>query len=326
MAGAGLILSTVGLDPNSSIPRYTVGQPYLWEGLPLAPVAIGLFAIPEIVDLAVRGTSIAGGNVKVTGGVLEGFKDTFRHWGITLRCSLIGTFIGIIPGLGGSVAQWVAYGHAVQSSKNRSEFGKGDVRGVLGPGAATNSKEGGDIIPTVGFGVPGSGGMAIMLGGFLTLGLIPGPDMLTKNLDVVFSMVWTLVIANIIVTVACVCFLDKIARLTQIRGAIIIPCIVFLVFMGAFSANNDFLDLVVMILFGFIGYVAVSLDWPRPPLVLGLVLGRLAEKYLYISVGAFGVSFLLRPLVVLILLLASGAIVYSAVRGKRSAHDLRDQD
>ncbi|MBI2986502.1 MAG: tripartite tricarboxylate transporter permease [Deltaproteobacteria bacterium] len=322
MAGLGLILSTVGMDPNSSIPRYTVGQPYLWEGLPLAPVAIGLFAIPEVVDLAVRGTGIAGQDVRIAGGVLEGLKDTFRYWGITLRCSLIGTFVGVIPGLGGSVAQWVAYGHAVQSSRDKSRFGNGDVRGVLGPGAANNSKEGGDIIPTVGFGVPGSGGMAILLGGFLTLGLIPGPEMLTKHLDVVFSMVWTLVIANIIIAVVCLSFLNKIAKLTQIRGSIMIPCILFLVFMGAFSANNDLLDLVVMILFGVFGYIAVLLDWPRPPLVLGLVLGRLAEKYLYISVGAFGLSFLLRPLVILILLLAVGAVVYSIRSGKGSVQAL----
>ena len=322
MAGLGLILSTVGLDPNSSIPRYTVGQPYLWEGISLAPVAIGLFAIPEIVDLAVRGTSIAAQDVRVTAGVLEGIKDTFRHWGVTFRCSLIGTFIGIIPGLGGSVAQWVAYGHAVQSSRDKSQFGKGDVRGVLGPGAANNSKEGGDIIPTVGFGVPGSGGMAIMLGAFLTLGLIPGPDMLTKNLDVVFSMVWTLVIANIIVVIACLTFLNKIAELTQIRGSIMIPCILFLAFMGAFSANNDLLDLVVMLLFGFTGYIAVSLDWPRPPLILGLILGRLAEKYLYISVGAFGLSFLLRPIVIVVFLLAAGAVVYSSRCGKGSVQAL----
>jgi TctA family transporter len=296
-----------------------LGQPYLWEGLPLAPVAIGLFAIPEIVDLAVRGTSIANQSVMVTGGVLEGFKDTFRYWGITLRCSLIGTFVGIIPGLGGSVAQWVAYGHAVQSAQDKSQFGKGDVRGVIGPGAANNSKEGGDIIPTVGFGVPGSGGMAIMLAGFLTLGLIPGPDMLTKNLDVVFSMVWTLVIANIIVAAACLMFLDKIASLTQIRGSIMIPCILFLVFMGAFSANNDLLDLVIMLFFGLIGYIAVALDWPRPPLILGLVLGRLAEKYLYISVGAFGLAFLLRPIVIVVLLLAASAVVYSILWGEKSA-------
>jgi TctA family transporter len=319
MAGFGLILSTVGMDPNSSIPRYTVGQPYLWEGVPLAPVAIGLFAIPEVVDLAVRGTGIAGQSVVVAGGVVQGFKDTFRYWGITLRCSLIGTFVGIIPGLGGSVAQWVAYGHAVQSAKDKSQFGKGDVRGVIGPGAANNSKEGGDIIPTVGFGVPGSGGMAIMLAGFLTLGLVPGPDMLTKHLDVVFSMVWTLVIANIIVTVACLLFLNKIVRLTEVRGSIMIPCILFLVFMGAFSANNDLLDLVLMLFFGVIGYIAVALDWPRPPLILGLVLGRLAEKYLYISLGAYGATFLLRPIVVVVLLLAASAVVYPMVWGEKTA-------
>ena len=119
---------------------------------------------------------------------------------------MVGVFVGILPGAGGGVAQWMAYAHAVQSAKDatdRSRFGTGDVRGVLGPGAANNSKEGGDLIPTIAFGVPGSGAMAILLGAFLIMGLHPGPDMLTKHLAVTYSMVWTLVIANVITVIAC---------------------------------------------------------------------------------------------------------------------------
>lgn len=313
MAGLGLAFSMVGMDPHSSIPRYTLGEPYLWEGVPLAPVAIGLFAIPEITDLAVRGTSIASPVANVSTGVLEGIKDTFRYWGVTLRCSLIGTFIGIIPGLGGSVAQWIAYAHAVQSAKDKSRFGKGDVRGVLGPGAANNSKDGGDIIPTVAFGVPGSASMAILLSGFLIIGLVPGSAMLTKHLHVTFSMVWTLVIANILTVSCCLLFLNKLAGLSRVRGSILIPFILFLAFIGAYTANNNMADLLVMAIFGVLGYAMVLLEWPRPPLILGLVLGPLAENYLYIAVGAFGASFLLRPLVVMILLLAV-ALLFYAVR------------
>lgn len=153
----GLLVAMVGDDPQAGIQRFTFGQLYLWGGLDLVPVLVGFFAIPELVDLAARGTSIAADlpQEKLRKGVLTGVKDTFEHLWLTIRCSLIGTFIGIMPGLGGGVAQWIAYGHATQSARDyteRSGFGKGDIRGVLGPGAANNSKEGGALIPTIAFG------------------------------------------------------------------------------------------------------------------------------------------------------------------------------
>src|SRR4029434_7336500 len=186
----------------------------------------GIFAIPEIIDLAVRGTSIAGEGPaeNLRSGVMEGIKDTFRHFWLVFRCSVIGVFVGIMPGAGGGVAQWMAYAHSVQSakdSKDRERFGKGDVRGVLGPGAANNSKEGGELIPTVAFGVPGSGAMAILLSAFLIMGLSPGPDMLTKHLAITFSMVWTLAIANIIAVLLSLTVLDRIAKVTNVRGSLI---------------------------------------------------------------------------------------------------------
>src|SRR5262247_1022345 len=183
--GVGLFLAMVGQDPQAGVARFTLDTLYLWQGLDLVPVLVGLFAIPEIVDLMVRGTSIAGQLPagRLSRGAFEGVLDTFRHFWLTIRCSLIGTFIGIMPGLGGSVAQWMAYGHAAQSARNAEErkgFGQGDVRGVLGPGAANNSKEGGSLIPTIAFGVPGSTAMAILLGGFFLLGLVPGPVRLAR--------------------------------------------------------------------------------------------------------------------------------------------------
>jgi TctA family transporter len=165
-AALGLLFVTVGLDPIGGIERYTFGSLYLWDGLGLVPVTLGLFALPEIIDLAVKGTSIAQTDVGKLGGVMEGIKDTFRHWWLVLRCSAIGAYIGVIPGMGDSVSQWVAYAHAVQSSAEKERFGNGAVEGVLGPGAANNSNLGGALIPTIAFGVPGSVTMAILLGAF----------------------------------------------------------------------------------------------------------------------------------------------------------------
>ncbi|MDP2735207.1 MAG: tripartite tricarboxylate transporter permease, partial [bacterium] len=256
--GFGFLCSLVGQDRQAGILRFTFGQLYLWNGLSIIPVCVGLFAVPEIVDLFVRGTSISGvaSEGKLGKGVMEGVKDTFRHFWLTVRCSILGSLIGIMPGLGGGVAQWVAYAHATQSAKTLKDqegFGKGDVRGVLGPGAANNSKEGAGLIPTVAFGIPASSGMAILMGAFFLMGLVPGPEMLTKHLSLTFSMVWTIVVAKIIVVAASLLFINRIARLTAIRGNLLIPFILLLCFVGAYTANNHIGDLMVLLLFGGIG-------------------------------------------------------------------------
>ncbi len=318
----GLLLSTIGQERQSGTLRFDMGQIYLWEGLDLIPVLVGIFAIPEVVDLAVRGTAIAGERPaeKLGAGVWEGIKDTFRHWWLVTRCSAIGVFVGILPGAGGGVAQWMAYAHAVQSATDatdRQRFGKGDIRGVLGPGAANNSKEGGELIPTVAFGVPGSGAMAILLGAFMIMGLLPGPDMLTKHLTVTFSMVWTLVIANIITVLLCLALLNHLAKVTHIRGGLIIPFVLFLVFVGSYTANRQIADLLVTFLFGALGYLMVRLGWPRPPLVLGFVLGKLAETYLFISMARYGFGWLTHPLVVVLMLLTVLVIAYPFIQGRR---------
>jgi putative tricarboxylic transport membrane protein len=323
LAGAlGLYLATVGPDPQAGVARYTLGTLYLWQGLELVPVLVGIFAIPEIIDLMVRGSSIAQplppGHLGK--GAWQGVKDTFRYFWLTVRCSLIGTFIGIMPGIGGSVAQWMAYGHATQSARDAEErkgFGAGDVRGVLGPGAANNSKEGGSLIPTVAFGVPGSTAMAILLGGFFLLGLVPGPDMLTRHLPVTFSMVWTIVLANAITVLLCFFFLNRLARLTTVRGALLIPVIMVLVYIGSFTSNNHYGDLIVTLIFGGVGYLMVLGGWPRAPFVLGLVLGKIAENYLWISIARYDAAWLTRPVVLILMALAVAVILYPLVQSRR---------
>ena len=315
--GIGLMLAAIGVDPQTGTLRYTMGTLYLWDGLGLAPVVVGLFAIPEIVDLSVRGSSIAEGKMEKIKGVLEGAKDTFRHFWLTMRCGMIGIFIGALPGLGGGVSQWMAYGHAVQSSKDPSRFGKGAVEGVIGPGAANNSKEGGNLIPTVAFGIPGSSAMAILLGAFLIVGLNPGPEMLTMHLDITFAMVWILVIANIITASVAFLFLNQLAKLTFVRGNLLIPFLLMFVFLGSFSSHNNLSDIVVTLIFGFLGYLMVLFKWPRPPFVLGLVLGRIAENYLWISSDAYGPSWLLHPSIIVIFLIILVTIGYPLLRPKK---------
>src|SRR3989337_2702608 len=307
--GLGLMISTIGLDPIRGVPRFTfegilgLGPSiFLWDGIALVAVTIGLFAIPEIIDLAIKGTSIAREQVGKLGGVMEGVKDTFRHWWLVLKCSALGALVGILPGVGGGTAQWVAYAYAVQSSPDKERFGKGAVEGVLGPGAANNSKEGGSLIPTLAFGVPGSVSMAILLGAFIIQGIVPGPDLLNpaKHLTLTFSFVWIIVLSNIITVAICFLFLSQLAKITNVRGTLLIPFLLLLVYLGAFTVKNSFGDLILLLLFGALGWVMVQFDWQRPPLLLGLVLGTIAERNLWISIRAYGVSWLLHPGVLII--------------------------
>ncbi|MHB8092735.1 MAG: tripartite tricarboxylate transporter permease [Syntrophales bacterium] len=317
-AALGFMLSLVGQDRQGGILRFTFGLLYLWNGIPLIPLVVGLFAIPEIIELAIQGSAIAGElpEGKLGKGVMQGVKDTFTHIFLTIRCSLIGTFIGVMPGLGGAVAQWVSYAHATQSAKSSEErdgFGKGDVRGIIGPGAA-NSKEGAGLIPTVAFGIPSSTGMAVLLGAFLLLGVVPGPEMLTKYLPLTFSMVWTIVIANIVVVAISLLFINKLAKITTIRGNLLIPFLLLLTFIGGYTASNSIGDLIVTLLSGGLGYLMVRYGFPRPPLILGFILGHLAETYFYISTTRYELTWLYRPKVIVIFLFAVGVALYPFIQ------------
>jgi putative tricarboxylic transport membrane protein len=318
--GIGLMLATIGLDPISGIQRYTFGQLFLWDGIGLVPITIGFYAIPETIELAVLGTSIAQQKVEKIGGVMEGVKDTFRHWSLVIRCSALGTFTAIIPGMGAATTQWLAYAHAVQSSPDKERFGKGDVRGVLGPGAANNSTLGGSLITTIAFGVPASVVMAILLGAFIIQGIVPGPDMLLPppkgKLDLTFSFVWVIIISNFITVAICFLFLNTLAKVTQVRGSLIIPLILLLIYLGAFAEKNAFQDMIVVLLFGGLGWIMEKLAWPRPPVLLGLVLGPLAENRLFLASDNYGMAWTWRPGVLIIFAVTLIGVFYPIIKKK----------
>ena len=326
--GLGFMLATIGLDPISGIQRYTFNQLFLWDGIGLVPVTIGLFAFPEIIDLAIQGTSISKGEVGKLGGVMQGVKDTFHNFWMVVRCSAIGAYIGVIPGMGGSVSQWVAYAHAVQSSPDRERFGKGAVEGVLGPGAANNSTLGGALIPTIAFGVPGSVSAALLLGAFIIQGIVPGPDMLIPepkgHLSLTFSFVWIIVLSNIITVSICFLFLNQLAKITKVRTTLLMPFILVLVYLGTFAEKNAFEDLGVMMVFGVLGWVMVKLDWQRPTMILGLVLGPIMENRLFLSTDNYGASWVTRPGVIILFILTLAGIFYPMYK-ERSAKQEKEK-
>jgi len=314
-----MTLAFVGMDPQTGVVRFAFDQLYLFDGINIVNVSIGVFAIPEVIGMIKDGGTIAHTKAEALkgSGVWQGIKDTFIHWNLTLRCSIIGSIVGMVPGLGGEAASFICYGHAVQSSKTPERFGKGAVEGVLAPESSNNSKEGGGLIPTVAFGVPSSGAMAILLGAFMIIGLVPGQEMLTKHLDLVFSMVWVLAIANIIGVLLCLIFVMPLAKITFLKVSMIIPFILVFSFLGSFLATNNFGDIMITCLIGAVGYGLKTYHFPRAPLVLGAVLGDLTENYLHLSMNLFGLKFLLRPLTLGLLTLIILTIFFQLRRTRR---------
>src|SRR6267143_1946422 len=244
----------------------------------------GLLAMPELCELAVARKKIAGdhaSNINLS-NQWQGVRDVGRHWWLVVRCSILGTGLGAIPGIGSAVIDWIAYGYAQRTEKNPETFGTGDVRGVIAPESSNNAKEGGHLVPTIAFGVPAGASMAILLGAFLMHGLTPGPEMLTKRLDVTYTIVWSLTLAHVIGALICLCSSRWLARISTVRPEILLPIVLALVFVAAYEGSHDWGDLFVLLGFGVVGWLMKRLGWPRPPMVLGIVIGGIFERYLYI--------------------------------------------
>ncbi len=330
----GLMLATTGDDPQTGTLRWTFDSLYLYDGFTIVPIALGLFALPELADMAITRKSIAGeAHRDSRKNQLQGVRDVFRNWFLVIRCSSIGSMLGAIPGIGASIIDWVAYAHAVKTVKDSAKtFGKGDVRGVIASESSNNAKEGGALIPTIAFGVPGTASMALLLGAFLIHGLNPGPDMLSKHLDVTYTLVWSIAIANIIGAGICFVFADQLAKIALVRIGILAPVIIAITFVGAFQGSKEWGDLLVLIGIGVVGWVMKRLRWPRPPLILGFVLGGIFENNMFISIERYGAEWLARPLVIILFALSlygifaptvKSYLVNRRTRGERSSVKLQ---
>lgn len=321
IAAFGLMMSMVGAGPQTGTLRWTFDTLYLWDGIPLVSMTLGLFALPELADMVIARSRIAGDSkVNSRSGQWQGVADTLRHWWLVLRVSFLGAGLGAVPGMGAAVIDWIAYGHAARTEKGAEKtFGTGDIRGVIASEGSNNAKEGGALVPTIAFGVPGSASMAILLGAFLIHGLVPGPDMLTRHLDVTYSMVWSVALANILGAGICFAFSNQFARIALIRYSIIIPIITTIIVVGAFQGSSQWGDLFVLLAFGVLGWVMKRLSWPRPPLMVGFVLGEIVERYMFISIGRYGAEWLTRPVVAVLLALAVLGFLRPLLKEARAA-------
>lgn len=316
-AVAGLLLGTLGGAPVAAEYRYVGDFLYLYDGLSLVIVALGLFALPEVIDLLARGGAIAERPKGLGHGWVQGVRDTLQHKWLVLRHSVIGVFIGAIPGMGSSIIDWLNYGIAAQTAKDRSQFGRGDVRGVIAPESANNAKEGGVLMPTLLFGVPGSSAMAMLLAALLIFGLEPGPQLLSQELDLVFVIIWSLALANVFGTLICLALSRPISRLTFVPFHYLAPVIIVIVMIGAWQETRHWADLVFLIAFGLLGWVMKRTGMPRPPLLIGFILSGLVERYLWMSYNLYDWEWLYRPGVIIIGILAL-VLMIAGIRMKRT--------
>lgn len=329
-AGLGVMVGTIGAAPaGGSLRMSTYDMPYLVDGFQLVIVGLGIYAIPEIVSLLRQDRAISeGGNLG--DGWVQGVRDWWTHKWLSMRCATIGVIVGVIPGLGGSVVDWLAYGSAVQTAKDRSQFGQGDIRGVIAPESSNNAKEGGGLVPTLIFGIPGSGSMAIFLGGLALLNMTPGPQMVRNNLDVTYTIVWSLALANVFGAGLCILLSKYIARMTTIRFTVIAPYLFMIIAFAAFQSRQSALDLAALVGIGILGVLLRRFDFSRPAFLIGFVLSTQTEIFVnqaYQIAGArfrrsfeAGWDYLLSPITVGLLVLT----VVSVVVGIRAARHIRE--
>ncbi|MBN9275178.1 MAG: tripartite tricarboxylate transporter permease, partial [Mesorhizobium sp.] len=305
----GMLASFVGIDQIAGVERWSFGQIYLWDGLPVSLVFLGLFGLPELASLLLRGSIQGSAERPSYAGMRQGILDTLREWPLVLRCSAIGSLLGAVPGIGIAVLDWIAYGHASRRPGSGPKFGQGNVRGVIAPESANNAKEGGALIPTIAFGVPGSASMSILLGAFVVHGLVPGPEMLGKNAAITVSMVLSVAVANIVGAVTCLMLTRQLARIAQVSASILVPLVVTFIVIGAYQTNMSAFDFLLVILVGAVGMAMKELNWPRSAFSLGFVLGPALENYFFLAYQISGWSWLKQPLVLVLLGLAVAGVV-----------------
>lgn len=277
----GILFGTVGINAISGETRFVFDQPSLWSGLPLISTTLGLFALPEMIDLSMTRKPVAPPDAVIsTREVFRGTIDGLKRWKVMIRQSLFGVLMGAIPGVGAAVIDWLSYAFGIFWAKDKSEFGKGSLDGVLFAESAQNSKEAGQAIPTLALGVPGGLAWAIVLIAMIALDMAPGPRLLGDLADVTILLVITLAIGNVMITGLGIVFTGQLAKLTRIPypmiGGVIIPISLL---SGVFNMTN-WLALPIMLTFMGMGLLMKLFQWPRPPLLLGIILGPIIEKNL----------------------------------------------
>jgi len=317
----GLLLGMVGTSPTTAESRFTFGSLFLSDGLSLVAVALGVFGLAEIAA-RVGQRDKPGEVVKLAGGWFNGVKEWLSYWTHVLRGAAIGIWAGVLPGVGATAGTWLAYGQAVATAKDKRKFGKGDPRGIVGPEAANNSVEAGDLIPTLLFGIPGGVPAAMLLGMLLTYGIQPGPAIISDHLDLMYLIVWSFAIASVLGALFCFFGTPGLAKITKVPFAVLGPGLVVIMLLGAFQESGQIGDLWIMIALGLFGWLLKETGFPRAPFLIGFVLAIPLERYYFLTDSVYsGAEWMLRPwvLVFIAVLVIPGVIaLVKRVRARRN--------
>jgi len=319
MAGLfGLIIATIGLDPISATPRFTMGRTELLSGVAFIPLMVGLFALPQcFVEME---------SIFKEQTILGGVKSTILTWkefiGILptiLKSSMIGAFIGAVPGAGGDIAAFTAYNEAKRGAKPGEKFGTGVLKGIAAPESANNASTGGAMIPLLSLAVPGDSNTAVLLGGLIIMGLQPGPLLFTQQSDLVNNIFAIMMLANIFMGIIGLAGIKFFVKALSVPKQIIVPIVLTLSVVGSYSMNNSVFDVFVTVVFGIIGYLMLKADMIVSPIVLAVILGPMAETNYRRSLIMFKGNFswlYTRPITIVFLALAIFTIVSSVIKQK----------
>jgi putative tricarboxylic transport membrane protein len=311
-AGIGIMIATIGFHPLVGVARYTLDSLYLLDGISLVPVVLGALAMAEALKVWMEHSSIVSEEVPLSGSYKEGVKAVFHNIPLVIKSCLIAWVVGVAPGAGSTVAGFVSYSSASKTSKNPENFGKGDVRGVIAADTALHACAGGDLLPTLTMGIPGAPAMAILLGAFVLHGITPGPQIVTRRPDIIWLITYILTISHLIgvgMALFCAKYMEK---LTRTRAEIIAPIIIVFCLLGSYILREYWQDMLVTTFFGILGYYMKKFNYHPVPLVLGIILGPIAEFGLFeaLSISNNGALIFITRIPSVIILLCILVVVF----------------
>lgn len=310
----GLMLSLVGMDPITGTPRFTFGNINLFSGIPYTVALIGLFSIPQALKLVEQNLPKRDVKVSFSDKMLPKFNEFLEILPTTIRSSIIGVFTGIVPGAGGDTACWFAYNEAKRFSKCKEKFGTGYSVGIASAESANNAVVGGALIPTISLGIPGSSATAIIMGGLMVHGIMPGPTLMQDYPVLTYTLIWAVIFSNIAMFGMGLVVTRLAINVTRISDRIIAPAIIVLCVIGSFSINNSIFDVGLMFIFGIIGYFMNKINMPTSPMVIGMILGSMLDtslnQALIIGQGSYGIFFT-SPIATVLLIIAALSILQS---------------
>ena len=328
-AGLGLLIAAVGGDPRTGEPRFTFGLLYLRDGIDYVIVFLGVFSLAEVIDLLASGRKTISGREnleELSGSLKDGVLAVFQNFGLFLRSSVLGTVVGMIPGIGGSIASFVAYGAAARGPGGDGPgLGKGDIRGVIAPEAANDAKDGGSLAPTLVFGIPGGAGTAMLLVALKQHGFVPGNQLLTENAQYVFLLAFSLFVSNWLTSLLGMALVRPFSWLTVAPTSLLAPVLLLLTILGGFIYKGRIEDIFMIYVFGLLGYWMKKYDWSRAAFVTALVLGDLLETNFTVAVRLHElgrIQFWDRPLTMLFVVLTIASFYWMRAQSVRKEEDL----